>query len=134
MLAPAHFSAHAVSLLQVIASFRAPATKFVLGLLRRFNPTASLIRVGAFVACHDYIFALLCILNVNMGALDVTSSNVDEYRADDDSTEGNSGIVQAYHAHSLVSCTGTHIYTHTCTCTDLAVVCCSVSRTHFCFC
>jgi hypothetical protein len=99
--------------LQVIASFRAPATKFVLGLLRRLNPTASLVRVGAFVARHDYIFALLCILNVNMGALDVTntntSSSTDPYSADDDSTEGSS-IVQAYHAHSLVSHTDTHMH------------------------
>jgi hypothetical protein len=107
---------HYLLLLQVIASFRAPATKFVLGLLRRLNPTASLVRVGAFVARHDYIFALLCILNVNMGALDVTSSNADVYSAEDDDGGEGSGIVQAYHAHSLVSYANVHNYIHTLMC------------------
>ncbi|GMH53121.1 hypothetical protein TrRE_jg10878, partial [Triparma retinervis] len=56
----------------IIASFRAPPTRFVLGLLRRLNPTASLLRAAVFVARHDYLFALLCLLNVNMGALDLS--------------------------------------------------------------
>ncbi|CAM9838706.1 unnamed protein product, partial [Choristocarpus tenellus] len=53
----------------VIASFRAPPNKFVLGLMHRLNPTGSLLRARLFVARHDYIFALLCLLNINMGAL-----------------------------------------------------------------
>lgn len=54
----------------VIASFRAPASQFVMTLLRRLNPTAQMLRASAFCRYHDYIFALLCLLNVNMGALD----------------------------------------------------------------
>ncbi|CAM9490589.1 unnamed protein product, partial [Heterosigma akashiwo] len=50
------------------ASFRAPPTRFVLGLLRRLNPTASMLRASRFCARHDYVFSLLCYLNVNMGA------------------------------------------------------------------
>ncbi|KAH8077136.1 hypothetical protein JL720_10098 [Aureococcus anophagefferens] len=49
----------------VIASFRAPPTRFMLELLRRLNPTESLLRASAFVARHEYIFALLCLLNVH---------------------------------------------------------------------
>ena len=36
----------------VIASFRAPPTRFMLGLLRRLNPTASLLRASDFVSHH----------------------------------------------------------------------------------
>eukprot|EP00752_Nemacystus_decipiens_P008440 g7544.t1 len=57
----------------VIASFRAPPNKFVLGLMQRLNPTGSLLRARSFVARHDYIFALLCLLNVNMGALNTSA-------------------------------------------------------------
>lgn len=39
------------------------------GLMQRLNPTGSLLRARPFVARHDYIFTLLCLLNVNMGAL-----------------------------------------------------------------
>ncbi|KAJ1453539.1 hypothetical protein M885DRAFT_524007 [Pelagophyceae sp. CCMP2097] len=56
----------------VVASFRAPPTRFMLELLRRLNPTESLLRAATFVARHDYIFALLCLLNINMGALDLS--------------------------------------------------------------
>ena len=38
-------------------------------LLQKFNPTASLLRMKSFVSRHDYIFSLLCLLNVNMGKL-----------------------------------------------------------------
>lgn len=37
--------------------------------MQRLNPTGSLLRARPFVAQHDYIFTLLCLLNVNMGAL-----------------------------------------------------------------
>ena len=73
----------------VIASFRAPATQYVMSLLRRLNPTASMLKASAFVIRHEYIFALLCILNVNMGALDLSQplnggghKTADAYRAD----------------------------------------------------
>lgn len=66
----------------VIASFRAPSTQFVMTLLRRLNPTFQMLRASAFCRYHDYIFALLCILNVNMGALDIGSGSKED---DDDS-------------------------------------------------
>ena len=56
----------------IIASFRAPPTQFVMTLLRRLNPTAQMLRASAFCRHHEYIFALLCMLNVNMGALDLS--------------------------------------------------------------
>lgn len=37
--------------------------------MQRLNPTGSLLRARPFVTRHDYIFALLCLLTVNMGAL-----------------------------------------------------------------
>ena len=109
----------------IIASFRAPPTRFVLGLLRRLNPTASLLRAAVFVARHDYIFALLCLLNVNMGALDlsVKSNRKSSSRRPDRSVDGGGGsdndeedeegdygaeeendenLVEAYYAHSLL--------------------------------
>lgn len=62
----------------IIASFRAPATQFVMTLLRRLNPTSQILRASAFCRHHEYIFALLCMLNVNMGALNITNKSVDE--------------------------------------------------------
>ncbi len=41
--------------------------------MQRLNPTGSLIRARSFVARHDYIFALLCLLNVNMGVLNTSA-------------------------------------------------------------
>eukprot|EP00598_Pedospumella_elongata_P004268 CAMPEP_0184977100 /NCGR_PEP_ID=MMETSP1098-20130426/7851_1 /TAXON_ID=89044 /ORGANISM="Spumella elongata, Strain CCAP 955/1" /LENGTH=765 /DNA_ID=CAMNT_0027500049 /DNA_START=110 /DNA_END=2407 /DNA_ORIENTATION=- len=58
----------------IIASFRAPATQFVMTLLRRLNPTAQILRASAFCRHHEYIFALLCMLNINMGALNISNS------------------------------------------------------------
>mmetsp|Transcript_23568 Transcript_23568/g.30565 ORF Transcript_23568/g.30565 Transcript_23568/m.30565 type:complete len:728 (-) Transcript_23568:351-2534(-) len=75
----------------VIASFRAPPTRFVLGLLRRLNPTASMLRASRFCARHDYIFSLLCYLNVNMGALDLSRSFMQE-----------NSVVEVYYAHTLL--------------------------------
>jgi hypothetical protein len=105
----------------IIASFRAPPTRFVLGLLRRLNPTASLLRAAVFVARHDYLFALLCLLNVNMGALDLSvrsnfnskkkkkaeNEDADEDTDDDEladelADENDENLVEAYYAHSLL--------------------------------
>jgi hypothetical protein len=58
----------------IVASFRAPATQFVMTILRKFNPTGQMLRARAFCIHHEYIFALLCLLNVNMGALDLSQS------------------------------------------------------------
>lgn len=58
----------------IIASFRAPSTQFVISLLRRLNPTSQLLRASAFCRYHDYIFALICMLNINMGALDLAGA------------------------------------------------------------
>lgn len=46
---------------------------FGTGLMQRLNPTGSLLRARPFVARHDYIFTLLCLLNVNMGALNTSA-------------------------------------------------------------
>ena len=95
----------------IIASFRAPPTRFVLGLLRRLNPTASLLRASPFVARHDYLFSLLCLLNINMGALDLSVKGIakpkfndDEDGDDEDEDNGDGGeddgnLVEAYYAH-----------------------------------
>lgn len=56
----------------IISSFRAPSTQFIVTLLRSLNPTAQMLRASAFCRHHDYIFALLCMLNVNMSALDLS--------------------------------------------------------------
>lgn len=67
----------------IIASFRAPATQFVMTLLRRLNPTAQILRASAFCRHHEYIFALLCMLNVNMGALNISKKGVIDDELDD---------------------------------------------------
>jgi len=57
----------------VIATFRAPRTRVMFQILRRFNPTSALLsEMPEFVARHEYIFCLLLQLNVNMGALDIS--------------------------------------------------------------
>jgi hypothetical protein len=74
----------------IISSFRAPATQYVMSLLRRLNPTASILKASSFVIKHDYIFSLLCLLNINMGALDLSKGNSSE------------NVVDAYRAHALL--------------------------------
>jgi hypothetical protein len=61
----------------IIASFRASTTQFVMTLLRRLNPTLQLLRASAFCRYHDYIFALICMLNINMAALDLSRGQGD---------------------------------------------------------
>lgn len=68
----------------VLCSFRAPRTRIMFQLLNRFNPTASLLRMKSFVARHDYIFTLLLLLNVNMGAFDVCSNSSSQYDDEED--------------------------------------------------
>ncbi len=58
----------------IVASFRAPATQFVMTLLQRLNPTLQILQASTFIRHHEYIFALLCMLNVNMGALDLSKT------------------------------------------------------------
>ncbi len=79
----------------ILASFRAPATQFVMSLLRRLNPTTQMLKATTFCMHHEYIFALLCLLNVNMGALDLSARNINDVKDD-----GNSADVQ--HAHALL--------------------------------
>lgn len=69
----------------IVASFRAPATQFVMTILRKFNPTGQMLRARQFCIHHEYIFALLCLLNVNMGALDLSqpSAVAEEYTSVD---------------------------------------------------
>jgi hypothetical protein len=75
----------------IIASFRAPATQFVMSLLRRLNPTLQMLRATAFCKHNEYIFALLCMLNVNMGALDLSRSS-----------SSSDGMHEAHSAHFLL--------------------------------
>eukprot|EP00617_Octactis_speculum_P020116 CAMPEP_0185769624 /NCGR_PEP_ID=MMETSP1174-20130828/55055_1 /TAXON_ID=35687 /ORGANISM="Dictyocha speculum, Strain CCMP1381" /LENGTH=465 /DNA_ID=CAMNT_0028454763 /DNA_START=6 /DNA_END=1400 /DNA_ORIENTATION=+ len=56
----------------IIISFRAPRTRLMFQLLLRINPSASLLRMKSFLARHDYLFSLLLLLNVNMGAFDMS--------------------------------------------------------------
>ena len=74
----------------IVASFRAPATQFVMDLLRRLNPTIQMLKATTFCVHHSYIFALLCLLNVNMGALDLSGGAADE------------GSESNVHAHALL--------------------------------
>lgn len=77
----------------IVASFRAPATQFVMTLLRKFNPTAQMLRARAFCVHHEYIFALLCLLNVNMGALDLSRPPAPDPREEEE---------DGYSAHALL--------------------------------
>lgn len=81
----------------IIASFRAPSTQFVMTLLRRLNPTAQMLRATAFCRFHDYIFALICMLNVNMGSLDLTRNGPDNGDA------GYAGLLLNQLAHVYLS-------------------------------
>lgn len=80
----------------IIAAFRAPSTQFVITLLRRLNPTTQILRASAFCRYHDYIFALICMLNINMGALDLSRAAAssasrdgnDQGNGDDDDGDG----------------------------------------------
>ena len=56
----------------VIASFRAPRTRVMFQLLSRVNPTHSLMRCSEFMVRHDHLFSLVLLLNVNMGAFDMS--------------------------------------------------------------
>ena len=76
----------------ILASFRAPATQFVMALLRKLNPTSQILRARTFCRHHEYIFALLCLLNVNMGALDLSKAAV----------EGEQEGDNLYDAHALL--------------------------------
>lgn len=58
--------------------------------MQRLNPTGSLLRARPFVARHDYIFTLLCLLNVNMGALN-TSTLAVGYEESAREVEGREG-------------------------------------------
>jgi hypothetical protein len=77
----------------ILASFRAPATQFVMALLRKLNPTSQILRAKAFCRYHEYIFALLCLLNINMGALDLSKGG---------DSDGEDGGENAFIAHSLL--------------------------------
>ena len=72
----------------IIASFRAPSTQFVMSLLRCLNPTTQILQASAFCRHHEYIFALLCLLNVNMGALDMSAEGGDDDESDADHAYG----------------------------------------------
>ena len=76
----------------ILASFRAPATQFVMALLRKLNPTSQILRARTFCRHHEYIFALLCLLNVNMGALDLSKA----------AAEGEQEGDNLYDAHALL--------------------------------
>lgn len=74
----------------ILASFRAPPHKHVLMLLRRSNPSCSLLRVPCFLPHHGPILALLFLLNINLGALDLVVA-----------PERDNSALDAFQAHSL---------------------------------
>ena len=60
----------------IIATFRAPPTQYVMNLLRRLNPTRQLVsRASLFLTHYDYIYSLVCCVNINMGVFDCISSS-----------------------------------------------------------
>ena len=60
----------------IIATFRAPPTQYVMNLLRRLNPTRQLVsRASLFLTHSDYIYSLVCCVNINMGVFDCISSS-----------------------------------------------------------
>ena len=68
-----------------------------MALLKRLNPTAQILRARSFCRHHEYIFALLCLLNVNMGALDLSQ------RAEVDEDTGDAyTLYEGHHAHTLL--------------------------------
>lgn len=72
--------------------------------MQRLNPTGSLLRARPFVARHDYIFALLCLLNVNMGALNTSAQFVGNGAADragGRESDNRSDNGETTHEHSL---------------------------------
>lgn len=77
----------------ILASFRAPSTQYVITLLRRLNPSPHILRAASFCIHHEYIYSLVCMLNINMGALDLS-------RASSDELSNQAG--EAYHAHGLL--------------------------------
>lgn len=64
----------------ILATFRAPTTQYVMSLLRRLNPTTHLIsKASLFLTHYDYIYSLVCCVNINMGVFDcISSSNATE--------------------------------------------------------
>lgn len=69
----------------IIASFRIPSSRSIVDLLRRFNPTQTILRASTLIARHDYIFALLCLVNVNMDSLSVDADD-ERLEAEDEET------------------------------------------------
>ena len=59
-----------------------------MSLLRCLNPTTQILQASAFCRHHEYIFALLCLLNVNMGALDMSAEGGDDDESDADHAYG----------------------------------------------
>ena len=70
-----------------------------MALLKRLNPTAQILRARSFCRHHEYIFALLCLLNVNMSALDLAQRA--EVDGDDDG-DNYSSLYDGHHAHTLL--------------------------------
>lgn len=56
----------------IIATFRASHINLLSSTLLNLNPTPALLQAAAFCAHHEYIFSLLCILNINAGAVDIS--------------------------------------------------------------
>ena len=66
-----------------------------MALMRRLNPTASLLKSDAFCVRHEYVFSLPCLLNVNMGALDLSRTEAQERRYRTANTLGCTGLCSA---------------------------------------
>lgn len=57
----------------IIATFRASQLNLLGSSLLKLNPTLALLKATDFCVSHEYIFSLLCILNINSGAVDLSS-------------------------------------------------------------
>ena len=58
----------------IITTFRASQLNLIGSSLLKLNPTLSLLRAADFCVNHEYIFSLLCILNINTGAVDLSNA------------------------------------------------------------
>ena len=79
----------------IIATFRASHINLLSSTLLNLNPTPALLQAAVFCAHHEYIFSLLCILNINAGAVDISVASTPTASRHSFSNEGASIIPPA---------------------------------------
>lgn len=71
----------------ILATFvRAPYNQFM-SLLVQYNPTAQILKTKTFCVQNEYIYSLLCLLNVNIGAFDLNLNLSTNPNADSNAIE-----------------------------------------------